>query len=124
MFYITMLICNLLVPVIMLVAGIVMYKKPPNNINGLMGYRTKRSMKNQDTWAFAHKCCGKLWTIIGAVMLVTSVLAQLPFIKSDDDTIGMISAIIETVQIVIIFCSIFFVEKALKNNFDDNGNKK
>lgn len=57
--------CDLLVPVTMIVSGRIMWKHPPKNINGLMGYRTSRSMKNMDTWLFAHDYCGRLWWKIG-----------------------------------------------------------
>ena len=35
-------------------------------------------MKNQQTWDFAHRVCGKLWSRAGAVMLPLSLLAMLP----------------------------------------------
>ena len=57
-FFIAMFLCNLLMPSIMVIAGYCMYKNPPKEINGLIGYRTAMSEKNKDTWAFAHDCCG------------------------------------------------------------------
>ena len=59
--FITMSICNLLIPLIMLLGGYLMYKKPPKEINNVVGYRTKMSKKNKDTWEFAHNYCGRLW---------------------------------------------------------------
>ena len=44
-FFIAMFICNLLIPLIMLVCGYFMYKKPPKEINSVVGYRTKMSKK-------------------------------------------------------------------------------
>ena len=35
-------------------------KKAPKEINSVFGYRTSMSMKNKDTWEFAHKYCGKV----------------------------------------------------------------
>ena len=57
-------------PSIMVIAGYCMYKNPPKEINGLIGYRTAMSEKNKDTWAFAHDCCGKLWIKSGIILLV------------------------------------------------------
>ena len=51
-----MFLCNLLMPSIMVIAGYCMYKNPPKEINGLIGYRTAMSEKNKDTWAVAHAC--------------------------------------------------------------------
>lgn len=55
-----MLVFDLLIPVVMIVAGRMMWKHPPKNINEVIGYRTGHSMKNMDTWKFAHNYCGKL----------------------------------------------------------------
>ena len=45
---------NLLIPAIMLGAGKLFLKKAPKDIYWIFGYRTTMSMKNADTWAFAH----------------------------------------------------------------------
>ena len=52
------LICNCIIPVLMIIAGRMMWKHCPKKINGIVGYRTKMSMKNMDTWKFAHKHAG------------------------------------------------------------------
>lgn len=44
-FFICMFICNLLIPATMIIAGYFMYKKPPKEINGVIGYRTTMSRK-------------------------------------------------------------------------------
>ena len=55
-----MLICDMIIPIVMVIVGRMMWKHCPKNINGMSGYRTTRSMKNMDTWKFAHDYCGKL----------------------------------------------------------------
>ena len=69
-------LCNLLIPVVVIVTGIIMWKHYPKNINGLVGYRTTLSMKNMDTWRFANEHCGRLWYKMGVFMLVFSVLVS------------------------------------------------
>ena len=59
-FWYFMFVSNLLTPLLMIVIGHIMWKHSPQNINTIFGYRTKRSMKNMDTWKFAHEYCGKL----------------------------------------------------------------
>ena len=54
-----MLCCNLLLPIVMIIGGVMMWKYPPKNINDFIGYRTYRSMKNMDTWIFANNYCGR-----------------------------------------------------------------
>ncbi len=58
-FWAFMLIVNLTAPLIMVVFGILFLKNPPKNINSVFGYRTTMSMKDMDTWGFAHKYCGR-----------------------------------------------------------------
>ena len=62
-FWIFMLIMDLLIPFTMIGFGKMFLKKAPDQINYVFGYRTSMSMKNQDTWVFAHHYCGKIWYI-------------------------------------------------------------
>lgn len=122
--FITMSICNLLIPLIMLLGGYLMYKKPPKEINSVVGYRTKMSKKNKDTWEFAHNYCGRLWLKIGIVLFILTFIVQIPFVHSSDNAIGNMTLIVETVQIVVLLGSIIPVEQALKKTFDENGVRK
>lgn len=97
-----MFVCNLLIPVLMIVCGKMMWKHAPKNINGIIGYRTTRSMKNMDTWKFAHDYCGRLWWKIGWIMLIPSIIVQFPFFNSDDNMIGVVGGILCTIQCIIL----------------------
>lgn len=119
-----MFFCDLLIPLSMIVCGRILWKYPPKSINGLIGYRTGRSMKNMDTWFFAQIYCGRLWWKIGWGIFLPSFFIHLPFYHSSEDAIGLLGGILCTVQCVIIVVSIFFVEKALKEHFYDNGIRK
>ncbi len=101
-----------------------MWKHCPKEINGLIGYRTKRSMKNEDTWKFANNFCGKLWWIMGWIILLPSVLVQIPFYNSTYTTIGIAIAITAIVQISALIISIIPTEIALSKNFPDNGSRR
>lgn len=48
-----------LVPAVCIVFGVLFLWHPPKNINGLYGYRTSRSMKNEDTWALPTRSAAK-----------------------------------------------------------------
>ena len=54
-FWIFMLVMDLLIPVTMVFIGKRFQKKPPKEINGIYGYRTAMSMKNKETWEYAHR---------------------------------------------------------------------
>ena len=67
---------NLLLPLMMLGIGGWFGKHPPRKINHFVGYRTPMSMKNEETWAFAHRACGRLWLRLGAALLPASALGM------------------------------------------------
>lgn len=119
-----MFVCNLLIPVILIIAGRMMWKHCPKKINTVYGYRTKRSMKNMDTWRFAHNYCGKLWWKIGWFSLFPSVVVQIPFFERSEDVIGIVGGIICMIQVVILIASIFPTEAALKKTFNDDGTRR
>lgn len=116
-----MFCCDILIPVVMIANGWMMWKHCSKNINGLMGYRTSRSMKNMDTWKFAHEHCGKLWWKIGWIILIPSIIVHIPFYRTDDNTIGAVGGMIVTIQVFVLIASIFPTERALKRDFTDDG---
>lgn len=109
--------CNLVIPFIMLINGGIYLKKPPRTINWLYGYRTRRSMKNQETWDYAHCYCGRLWYRCGGAMLVLSIIGMLPVYQKSVPVIGMVSGIICIVQCFVLVAAIFPTERALKRKF-------
>lgn len=118
------LICDLLVPVTMFVGGLIMAKHHPKEINGLLGYRTARSMQNMDTWKFAHNYCGRIWWKVGLITFVITILSHLPFYNSNEDVIGIISLVVMTVQIITLIIPIFITENALKKTFNEDGTRR
>jgi len=79
------------------------------------------SMKNRETWDFAHKHLGDLWFKLGAPLLaVTSVVSLLVFRESTEN-ITLWCCVILVIQMVIMVTPVYFTEKALKKNFDENG---
>ena len=81
-------------------------------------------MKNMDTWEFAHHYIGRLWWIIGWVSIAPTVIVQLPFIGSSDDTVSIVSCVIMTVQLLVLVATAIPTEKALKRTFDENGERR
>lgn len=119
-----MLIFDLLIPAMMIVFGRMMWKHSPTKINGIIGYRTSRSMKNMDTWKFAHDYCGRLWWKTGWVMLVPSAVIHFPFYNSSENAIGIVGSILCGIQCILLLVPVFFTERALKRNFTDKGIRK
>lgn len=123
-FWVFMLVMDLLVPATMIFLGRYFEKKPPKEINGVFGYRTTMSMKNRETWEFAHSYAGKLWNKCGCAILVLSVIAMLLVARKDIDTVSKIGMAVCIVQTVIMVLTIIPTERALKKTFDKNGKRR
>ena len=117
-------VSNLIIPIMMLFFGITFKNEGPKKINGFYGYRTSMSMKNKETWDFAHRYCGRLWTKLGFITLFLSIIISLIILSFDDKIQGIVVATIVTIQTIILVASIFPVEKELKKNFDKDGNRR
>lgn len=117
------LICDLLIPFVMIVVGRMPWKHCPKNINSLIGYRTTRSMKSMDTWKFAHEYCGKLWWKLGWLIMILTALMYIPLYQSNDNMIGIAGVVLITIQCTVLIISIYPTEKALKEHFNDDGTR-
>ena len=123
-FWFYMLLSNLLIPAIMIGFGLMFIKRPPKTVNSLFGSRTTRSMKNQDTWAFAHQYCGRLWFRWGLVLLPATLVVMLLLLGRSEVTVGSLGGVFCLVQTVPLVGSIFPTEAALKRTFDKDGNRR
>jgi len=118
------LVCNFIVPIMMLYFGVKFRTTKPLTTNGFYGYRTAMSMKNEETWRFAHQYCGKLWVKLGLYLLIPSVMISIIEFKFFIDNHRSIEVIYLILQTLILMTSTFPVEKALKKNFDNKGNRR
>lgn len=116
-----MFVCDMLIPASFIVCGRVMWRQTSGKINRQVGYRSKRSMKNAETWKFANEHCGRLWWKIGWCILPLSILVHLPFVHSSTDTIGTVGGILCTVQTLLLIFSVIPTETALKRTFTESG---
>ena len=123
-FWIFMLLMNLMIPLTMIGFGRSFMKNTPKEINAVFGYRTSISMKNKDTWEFAHRYCGKLWYVCGFILLPITVVSLLLVIGKDTDYVGTVGGIICGAQLILLIGSIFSTEITLKKVFDKNGKKR
>jgi uncharacterized membrane protein len=119
-----MLLVELLTPGIMILFGITYRKNAPNKISNASGYRTTISMKNRDTWEFAHHYCGKVWLFVGWILLVVSFAAMLSVYGKDTHSVGKFGCVLISAQVVVLLASIAPTEIALRKTFDKDGNRK
>ena len=113
------------VPIVFLVIGwLFTHGRYPKHPNEVYGYRTTRSMKNDETWAFAQEYGGRLWWRFGWWLLMLSSLVVVTLltlsVKRHEIYVGAWIA----VQAVLTLATIIPVERALKNTFDEYGHRK
>ena len=123
-FLIFMTLTVMIFPVILIIFGKIFYKSAPSEINYIYGYRTSMSMKNKDTWNFAHKFLGKLWFILGLVMLPVNLVPLALCWGQTEEVIGIVGTVLCFINLLAIVIPIIPTEVALKKNFNNDGSKK
>ena len=117
MLYWITLFSNIFIPLIMIVVGIILFLMPPKKINSFYGYRTRRSMQNNETWIFANKFSGKIMFFVGIILLIISII--ITNILYDEETLnfGGNEIFILIFQLPILILAIIPTEIALKKKF-------
>lgn len=123
-FNLLMVIVVSFVPIVMIIFGNMFLKNPPKEPNWAFGFRTKFSMKSQETWDFAQNLNGKYWKTLGLVLLPLSNATLAIMNGYDIDTIGKVVGVIEIVQCLFMLGSTVAVSAKLKKVFDANGVRK
>lgn len=116
-----MFIITLLMPAALLLTWYLCPKF--NTIHNASGYRTKRSMKNQDTWDFAQKYCARMSLCMFFPSLILAIAIMPTVISMSIDRIGWIGLGITIIQMISFVVIIISTEKALKSTFDKSGNR-
>lgn len=123
-FWWVMMLCCMICPVIMIAGGWAMWKRTPEKINSNYGYRTKRSGKSIEAWTFANKDCGKRWWLWGWITLPAAAALMVPFYGKGETAVGISSSVIMVLECIVILATIIPTERALKNEFDEEGKRK
>lgn len=94
------------------------YKRyPPKTINSLYGFRTRRSMANQDIWTTANRVNAKYFFNISVILLLLQLgcwIFEVPY-----------RFIIHVVALLIgVAIGIYLTIRYLDRHFDNSGNRK
>ncbi len=109
-----LLLFTLIFAASMVGCGLLLWKCPPKDINSLIGYRTKRSMRSQEAWDFSQRYAGKAWVGLGVVDgLVFIPLSCLPFPEEEEWVVFLFLFI----QVVVLLLVCPLTERALKRYF-------
>ena len=116
-----MLLVILIIPLLMVGFGLLLMKNPPKKINSVYGYRTRRSVRSQETWDFAHYYFGKLWLVCGLVSIPISLGPICLVLGKSEQVISVAGLIVLGIQTLLLLVTILLTERALKKNFDEFG---
>ncbi|MBL7831661.1 MAG: SdpI family protein [Saprospiraceae bacterium] len=100
-----------------LALGLITKFFPPKKPNNLYGYRTTRSMKNQDVWEFANDFSSKSFIASGLGMTLVTLIC---WNQSEENFV-----LINLVSLLVgLGLSIYMTERQIKKYFDSEGNRK
>ena len=122
-FWFFMLAMTMLLPLTMVLLGKRFMYTPPKNINDFFGYRTTRSMRNRETWAFAHCCCGRFWWRAGWIVMAGTVFIMGFLFGREIETVSNVGLILVFVQVIPMIIAFPVTERALKREFDQFGRR-
>lgn len=100
---------SILIGMIFIICGLILLNKPPKDINGLYGYRTKRSMKNMTLWKEGNKYSAKLLIKYGISIMFLGIIISFIITKVEYALL-----IIIWLMILASIILILTVEKRLK----------
>lgn len=102
---------------VLFLLSIIFLKFPPKKINNFYGYRTHKTMLNQQIWEFANNTFNKVFiTYAGISFLAGMVLAT--FSKAELTWQPMV-----LVALTILVC-IIKTEREISDNFTEEGKRK
>ena len=109
---------------VLIVIGFWFRKLWPQKPNWIIGYRTSMSMKNKETWVFAHAYCGKILILSGLIIIPVSIAAAI-LLELDSLVFETLLAWAVLILIVVpLIISIIPTEMALRKEFDRNGERR
>lgn len=99
---------------LMTIIGFLFRKYPPKNINGIYGYRTSRSKKNQESWDLAQAFSSNLlfnWSLGATIGMA------LQYFINPAQSATQSAYTFAIVIVLLVFGIVHFTEKELKNKF-------
>lgn len=109
-------ITALILPVFLIIAGTIVLNSKVIKMNGLVGYRTARSMRCAHSWELSQKMMGEYFIYDGIILLIVSLLAMIiVYIISDSQkTRDLAPTALLLLQTLSLFAVIAKIESKLK----------
>ncbi len=111
------LISNLSIGAILLLVALIFKAVPPKKINWFYGYRTTRSMKNQETWNAGNRIAAQGLLILALIQLVFGACSTVFF--EDERALDWTTGF----MLVGIIIMLLVIELKLRSLFDKDGKR-
>lgn len=108
-----LILIPLIVSPVFILAGCILWIKPPRKINTLYGYRTKSTMENQERWDYAQPMAGRELVKFGLAYFSTLLLGFI--FENVNESLGVVIAIsLLLIGVVMLFIRL---ERKMKKKF-------
>lgn len=109
---------DLIMGILFLAAGFYFRLNPPLYIDGSLGYRSKRSTKNEDTWEEANRYAADMLIYAG----IFSTAVALFMYAFERNPTGLVVTVVFSLLSGALF--LLLTEFHLMTTFDENGERK
>lgn len=123
-YFLFMLIIDMITPAVLFMISMYFIGGEPKKINSFIGFRTKLSVKNADTWRFANNSCGKLFLKISLISSPFAVILPILANLIGDTAVTVCGIAILLVEASLMLYSVKAVDKRLNENFNPDGSRK
>lgn len=125
MFDVLCMICvDLMIPVIMVLAGYHLSVHTPDSGKGFFTYKSRRAKVNDDTWEFANQYFGRWMMVEGIILSAIAIVMAMAGLDLETDKIRLVTILVLVGEICALLAVIIPTESALKNTFDENGYRR
>ncbi len=93
-------------PVLYLVVGLALLRRPPKLGKGFFSYRNFVSKKDEAHWQFAQKCFGRLLTKTMPILMIAAALTCMALLRFSASSVaasmaGMIALLAEFISVLV-----------------------
>lgn len=104
--------------IVFIICGFILFKYPPENVNGVYGYKTPFSMKNKDVWNVAQKYGGISMMILGLINAIIGIWSIFKPLIINNRKIQELFLLISVIVMIIVD------EIHLRKVFNKDGSRK
>ena len=111
-------------PLATLILGLLCWRFPPKGPTWAFGYRSRRARASDESWQFAQRLAGRIWSCLGLVLVICALFAcnAMPDLLLEDQVRRTLTWL--AVQILCLVLATCAVELVLLRKFDRFGRPK